>query len=280
MTANLSSIDATLEYQYVSGQARPGFAALFDAFRSECALAEALDGWRKDVPYGARPRMTMDVRRASGPRRAAVIYLHAGYWQSRDKSTFRFIAPPLNDAGFDVALANYPLCPDVPFAQIVDAARAIPAAVRAVLGISRGSTPLIVIGHSAGAQLAVEMALHDRAAAAHGPSVSGVLGISGVYDLAPLVRTSLNAKLRLDDDSAQRYSPVHRLVGPLPPATFVVGAGETMAFQRQTEAMAIAWRRLAACRSAALVGEDHFSVLQSLLDPASVLRALLLELAS
>ena len=60
-----------------------------------------------------------------------MLYLHAGYWQSRDKSLFRFLAPAFQARGFHVALANYPLCPDVTLDELVKAVAPSVAAVAA-----------------------------------------------------------------------------------------------------------------------------------------------------
>lgn len=267
------------EFQYVTGQGRPTFAALLDGYRAACSQAESLEGWSWDVPYGPRPRQVMDVRPASAPRRGSVIYLHAGYWQSRDKSMFRFLAPPLNEAGFDVVLANYPLCPDMALSGVVDAVCELPEALASVLPSARDGLPVLAVGHSAGAHLAAEMVLRERTAATGMPTISGVLGISGVYDLDPLLKTSLNAKLRLDGASAERLSVVRHLSGSLPPGAFVAGGQETFAFLQQTENMAKAWGRHGACRHATAAGDDHFSILRSLIEPGGLLLSLLLELA-
>ena len=272
-------VDGELEFQYVAGQGRATYLALFEEYRAACSHAESLDGWTWDVPYGPHARETMDLRPASADRRGTLIYLHAGYWQSRDKSQFRFIAPALNEAGFDVALANYPLCPEVSIGEIVDSVSRLPAAVRAALPPEAASAPLIVAGHSAGAHLAVEMVVQPLRTGGGSAGVDGILGISGVYDLVPLIVTTLNAKLRLDEPAAVRFSPRLHLRGPLPPAAFVVGGQETCAFLQQTRDMAHAWRTFAACQLAAVAGEDHFTVLQSLCAPDGLLRSLLLELA-
>ncbi len=58
-----------------------------------------------------------------------------------------------------------------------------------------------VAGHSAGGHLAAELLATDWQA--HGlpaDAVKGVTAISGVYDLAPLIETSINDELRLDQD--------------------------------------------------------------------------------
>lgn len=275
-----SSVDGELEFQYVTGQGRATFPALFEEYRAACSRADALDGWTWDVSYGPHVRETRDILPARGARRGILIYLHAGYWQSRDKSQFHFIAPSLNEAGFDVALADYPLCPEVTIAGIVESVCRLPAAVRAALPPETAVAPLIMAGHSAGAHLAVEIVRQPLLTGRGSAGVDGILGISGVYDLVPLIGTTLNAKLRLDEPTAVRFSPVLDLVGPLPPAVFVAGGQETDAFLQQTERMADAWGAFGAPRHAIAAGEDHFTVLRSLCDPGGVLRSLLLELSS
>ena len=67
-----------------------------------------------------------------------------------------------------------------------------------------------------------------------------LIGLSGGYDLRPLVATSLNVRLGLDAATARAASPVRR-VGPRGcPALFVVGGGETAAFLDQSRRMAAA----------------------------------------
>ncbi|WP_423460136.1 alpha/beta hydrolase [Ottowia sp. VDI28] len=267
-----------LEYQYVTGQGRATFPALFEEYRAAGAAAEALGGWLWDLRYGEHPRETFDFRpaAASAGKVGTLIYLHAGYWQSRDKSQFRFIAPGLNEAGFDVALANYPLCPEVSVSDIVNSVCKLPRAVRAVSPPAAKAQPLIMAGHSAGAHLAVEIALKPEAAGA----IDGVLGISGVYDLTDLVGTTLNENLRLDAGTARMSSPLHRLRGEVPPGAFVVGEGETEAFRLQTQAMANGWRALGACRHAVSPQDDHFTVLKSFCAADGLLRSILTDLVA
>jgi arylformamidase len=98
--------------------------------------------------------------------------------------------------------------------------------------------------------------------------VSGILAISGVFDLVPLVGTTLNVRLGLDAVSALAASPIHRLASA-PSAIFAVGGDETEGFREQTQRMCAAWAA-AGNRSGTLVvpEADHFSVLESLCDGA------------
>ncbi|MCZ8171333.1 MAG: hypothetical protein O9272_06295, partial [Brevundimonas sp.] len=132
-----------------------------------------------------------------------------------------------------------------------------------------GEAPLILAGHSAGAQMAIELAMAGPAV-----PVTGIVAISGVFDLEPLLGTPVNAKLALGPASARAASPLHRVRPGAPPTLFAVGALETQAFQGQTAAMAQAWADAGNVASQVTVPEaDHFSILTALCGADGVLRA-------
>jgi arylformamidase len=124
--------------------------------------------------------------------------------------------------------------------------------------------PLVLSGHSAGAHIAAELALSDA------EGLAGVVAMSGIYDLAPLVETSLNQKLRLDSASAAACSPIHRMRAGRPPALVVVGDEETPAFIEQSRRFDEAWNK-AGNRSALHLAPqaDHFSLLRQFSSPGS-----------
>lgn len=255
------------QFEYIDGQLRPSHPALFEAYAEGNAAAVEAGQPALDLRYGPHPRQTLDLFRAAGPPRAVVAYFHAGYWQSRDKSGFRFLAPPLAGDGYDVALINYPLSPDFTVMEIVAAA----AASLPRLADLTDQAPLILVGHSAGAQIAVELAMAPPAGI--GP-IAGIISISGVFDLEPLLDTTVNAKLGLDMASARTASPIHRVQPGAPPTLFAVGALETQAFRGQTAAMAKAWSAAGNRASELTVPDaDHFSILRELSREGGLLRA-------
>lgn len=267
------------EFHYVSGQARPGFTALFAQF--EDANVCALEGrtWYLDLPYGAGARQTFDLCLARAEPIGTVLYFHAGYWQSRDKSQFRFLAPALSDGGYNVALVNYPLCPDVTLPELTSCVGDVAAAVSVALPAAQREVPLIVSGHSAGGHLSVELALSQGADTPKSVRIAGIVAISGIYDLVPLVQTSLNNKLRLDESVARMCSPASRVREHMPPAIFLVGGTETPEFLRQSEEMATAWSEAGNVSYYWPVGEDdHFSVLSQLSAPDGLFLAALRKL--
>ena len=114
---------------------------------------------------------------------------------------------------------------------------------------------------------------------------SAAVAISGVFDLAPLIPTSINQAVRLDAAEAAALSPIHWPVpdGSTPGGTVldcVVGGDESAEFLRQSRMMADLWgARGVDTRYEALPGLNHFTVLDPLFDPDSALVRRLVELA-
>jgi arylformamidase len=263
-------------FDYLTGQTNASQPPLIAAFEREGAEAVAALAPELDIAYGSHPRQRYDLF-ASPSARATLLYFHAGYWQGRDKAQFRFLAPTFVAAGLSVALVNYPLCPEASLARLTEAVRAAPLAIADSAG-----GPLVLCGHSAGGHLAVELALTDWAARGEGePAIAAVVGLSGVYDLAPLLATPLNDKLQLTPESATNASPLRRVAPGRPPALFAVGGLETQAFRDQTEAMAKAWAAAGNAQEIAIVpGVDHFGLLRVFADSRGALFKAVIELAA
>jgi arylformamidase len=228
-----------LEAQYNNRALVPDHPAVMQRWREAAEAARAATP-PLEVAYGSGPREVMDLFEA-GPDAPVAVFLHGGYWQALDKSWFSGIAPALRAHGVSLAIPSYDLCPDVRLGQIL----------RQIRG-----------GHMAACMLS-----EGRAAAA--------VAISGVFDLAPLIPTSLNTALRLDAAEAAALSPVHWPVpnGSTPGGTVldcVVGGDESPEFLRQSRMMAELWgAKGVETRFEALPGLNHFTVLDPLFDAHS-----------
>lgn len=257
------------QFQYVEGQGRPGFADLLAQFQADSDAVALHPGAALDLPYGEHPRQRFDCFPCVGVAQGILLYLHAGYWQSRDKSLFRFLAPAFQARGWHVVLANYPLCPEVTLDGLLRAVTPSVAAVAQHVRERSGvNLPLVVAGHSAGAHLASWLGLSQAGLPPGDPaSVAGVWAISGIYDLAPLVGTTLNQRLQLDLASARRLSPLQQGAAPRVPAVWLVGGAETPAFLAQNTRMHQHWQGDASAPRAwseclAMPDADHFTVLR------------------
>jgi len=235
-------------------------------------------GWARDsaayrethpprtIAYGSSERTWLDIFDAGdGP---TVMFIHGGYWQALDKSFFSHMAIGLNTLGVSVAVPSYDLCPNVRIGDIVtqmrDACRVLHQAANA---------PVIVAGHSAGGHLAACL----LASEAH---VTAAYAISGLFELMPLVPTSLNIALQLDDEEAAAQSP---LLWPPPTGKSldaVVGADESGEYLRQSYAIVERWGEAGVrTRYEELEGANHFTAIAPLADAQSAMSERLAQLA-
>ncbi|WP_408460536.1 alpha/beta hydrolase [Paraburkholderia sediminicola] len=75
------------------------------------------------------------------------------------RRAFRFIAKALRDGGIDTILVNYPLCPAVQVTHIVDSCcLALQVVAQHTANRAGEVKPVVLAGHSAGAQIAIEVA--------------------------------------------------------------------------------------------------------------------------
>ncbi|RZJ44201.1 MAG: alpha/beta hydrolase [Brevundimonas sp.] len=224
------------------------------------------------IAYGPGPREVMDLFSAE-PDAPIVVFLHGGYWQALDKDWFSGLAPALLHHGVSLAVPSYDLAPTVRLGTILKQVRAAVDLIRARNG---GERP-VVFGHSAGGHMAACMLSEARASAA--------VAISGVFDLRPLIPTSLNTALDLDENEAAALSPLFWPVpnGSTPGGTVLdclVGGDESPEFLRQSKMMADHWANNGVeTRYDELPGLNHFTVLGPLLDPDSEMVRRVVELA-
>lgn len=192
---------------------------------------------RADIRHGPGPQETFDLYPASTANAPIHVFFHGGYWRAQDKADYAFVARDLVAQGVNVAVVNYDLCPTVAVSDIVaECTRCIHYIVIHAddLGVDAGR--LTVSGHSAGGQLVAKLLCHDwQAGGLAQHPIRAATAISGVFDLIPLIDTSINDAIHLTADTARRNSP---LFDPPPPAgiplLLVVGADETPAFHAQT----------------------------------------------
>jgi arylformamidase len=218
------------------------------------------------IQYGPGEREAFDFFEAGpGP---AIMYIHGGYWQAVHRSFHSIHACGLNQLGVSVAVPSYDLCPNVRIGDIVEQIR---LAVRELAKLT--NAPVIVSGHSAGGHLAACMLATEA-------SVPAAYSISGLFELAPLIPTSLNEKLQLTADEAEALSP---LFWPAPDGKVfdaVVGGAESSEFFRQSAAIVRAWGEDGVkTRYEEIEGADHFTVIAPLTDPASAMCERLKQLA-
>jgi arylformamidase len=229
-----------------------------------------------DVSYGPSPRQIVDIFWSdAGEGAPLAMFIHGGYWRALQPSAFSQVAAGLNARGVTVALAGYDLCPQVGISDIVDEMRQACLTLWRRLG-----KRILVHGHSAGGHLAACLAATDWATlAAPADLVPAAMSISGLFDLAPMIETSMNADFKLDAAEARRLSPLFWSPPQRRVFDAVVGGAESAEFHRQSRTIADAWGKAGVTtRYEAPAGANHFTVLEPLADPQSPMVARLVEL--
>ncbi len=247
------TINPHFEAEYNNRAKVPGHPAVIEGWARDAAAFRAAHA-PEVLTYGPTDRQRLDLFRPAAADAPIALFIHGGYWQGLDRSFASHLAAGLLAHGIAVAVPSYDLCPQVPLAAIVDQ---LGAAAR--LLAARGRLALAA-GHSAGGHLAA-LLLADGL-------VPAALPISGLFDLAPLIPTSINAALGLDPAAAHALSPLFR---PRPAGRLhaVVGGAEGGEYLAQSQRLAAAWGG----QATVLDGHDHFTIPGPLADPASALTA-------
>lgn len=193
------------------------------------------------------------------PHRPLLIYIHGGYWQRLSATDSLFNA---NDAmaegislhAVEYTLAPYATIPDIIEECIIDVEKTIK---------ELEPTQVVLAGCSAGAHLAAMCAREDAIAS----KLSGVVLLSGIYDLRPLVVTETNDPLHLTPESAAAISPqLLASTHGLSRALCAVGESESSEFIRQNSEYADRLRSSGAVTETMVVSSrDHFDLPYDLL---------------
>ena len=153
-------------------------------------------------------------------------------------SFFSHLARGPNAHGLDVAVAGYDLCPQVRVGDIVEELRA------ACRELARFERRLVVAGHSAGGHLTACMTATSWPAVDEKlprDFVTAGYAISGIFALKPLVQTSINTALGMDDAEAELQSPLTWQAPAGLRFDAVVGGDESPEYLRQSRTIAERW---------------------------------------
>jgi len=240
----------------VGGSSQP---FIDDYIARSAAAAEAL-GDRVHVLAGGTRFVS------AGQGSPLLVFIHGGYWQALSAADSMYLAPGAMEQGWSFAAIEYTLAPAAGLAIMVDECRAALAALAALGPFAE----VVLAGHSAGAHLAAMSALVS-------PSplpLDRVVLLSGVYDLRPIVHTTVNEPLGLDESAAAEMSPALLPIAASSPVLLTVGDNETEAFIAQQRVYAArvraegcpAWDTVAA-------GRHHFDIVDDLVDPTGAIGA-------
>ena len=220
-----------------------------------------------DARYGDRERESLHLILPTASTRPCplVVFIHGGFWQALSRDESLYPAPVWIDAGVAYAAIGYNLAPAVSLSTIVDQVKRAVAWLfsnAATMGID--DSRIVLVGHSAGAQLAAMCAIDDSG----GPPLAGVVLVGGVFELEPISRCYVNDKLNLSEAEIRSLSPSRLTPRTRTNVSIIYGENETRAFKNQSQALAAAWRDVATIhRVSESPGYNHFDLIQQLGNP-------------
>jgi len=194
----------------------------------------------RDIPYGDDPRQRFDLYgpawRSGQPTLPVIVFFYGGGWDSGSRTLYGWAAQALAARGFVVALPDYRVVPQVVFPVFIEDAAAATARVAGVVGQYGGDPARLgVAGHSAGAHLAMMIALDRRYMAATGQPglIKAAAGLSGPYEFLPLnVASSINAFGRAPDPTLTQ--PVTFVRADAPPLWLGHGTDDVVVHDEDT----------------------------------------------
>lgn len=197
------------------------------------------------LSYGHQARQKLDVyvparRTQRGDDTPVVVFFYGGSWQNGERDEYRFVGEALASRGFLVVIPDYRTYPSVVFPTFVeDAARAVRWARDHAKAYGGDANRLILMGHSAGAQMVTLLATDTRyldAVHVKQQEIAAVVGLAGPYDFLPLQSKVLEqifpAAIR---DQSQ---PIRYVTGREPPMWLGVGESDSLVDPGNTERFA------------------------------------------
>ncbi|MGN6583213.1 MAG: alpha/beta hydrolase [Rhizobiaceae bacterium] len=197
----------------------------------------------RNVAYGGDPRQRMDIYLPAKRRRQApvILFVYGGSWRSGSRKDYAFVGTALAREGFVVAIPDYRIYPKAIFPTFVeDVAKAV-ATVSSTVAKGR---PIILMGHSAGAQIAALVTFDPHYLGADGidvcQKIAGFVGLAGPYDFKP-PRELYNRIFPKPLLAASR--PINFAGGHHPPSLLISGTFDLVVDPKETKELAAALRR-------------------------------------
>ena len=194
------------------------------------------------VRYGANARQKLDIylpksANQSTTLKKVIIFYYGGNWDSGERADYKFAAEALVSHGYIVVIPDYRVYPEVLFpgfmADPVSAAKWVKANIKKYNG---DANKVFLAGHSAGAHIAVMMAINPEylAVASLKPNdFVGVIGMAGPYDFLPLTSERLKVIFGAE---AQRWKsqPINFVDGKNPPLFLAIGTKDNTVWPRNS----------------------------------------------
>jgi acetyl esterase/lipase len=252
------------------------------ALTAACSPLGALNGANRLTPgdggvkrivagaaFGSDARQRLDVwaPEDASAKLPVIVFFYGGSWKSGDRDGYGFAARALAARGFVVVVPDYRLVPQVRWPAFVEDGAAALKWVAASIANHGGDPARIgVIGHSAGAHIALLLSLDRRWGVAD--HIKAAVGLAGPYDFRPFEPGgAAEAALGNAPDLADTQ-PIHFARPDAPPLLLLHGDADETVKPRNSLALAKAITDQGGRATAKLYpGIGHIGILLALSKP-------------
>lgn len=231
-------------------------AATLSALAAACSPLKALNGLNRLTPgdggvkqlvdgaaYGPDPRQRLDVWAPksapgqSGANLPVIVFFYGGSWNSGLREGYGFAARALSARGFVVVVPDYRLVPQVRWPAFVeDGAAAMRWTLANIAGHGGDPARMAVMGHSAGAHIALLLALDRRWGVAD--AIKAAVGLAGPYDFLPFVAGGAADKALGNAADLRETQPINFARPDAPPLLLLHGETDTTVLPRNSQRLA------------------------------------------
>lgn len=225
-----------------------------------------------DIAFGSDPRQMLDIYKPENASGAPVIvFFYGGSWNSGRRQDYAFAARALAAQGFVVVVPDYRLVPQVRFPAFVEDGGAAVAWTAANIARHGGDPARIgVAGHSAGAYIALMLALDVRLLKAAGApgAIKAAVGLAGPYDFLPFVPGGAADMALGGQPDPNATQPIAFASGTAPPVLLLNGDEDTTVLPRNATRLADALKARGASAEARIYpGIGHIGIILAISKP-------------
>ena len=237
---------------------------LFDAAMSPRAAQRIA----RDVAFGGEARQRLDIYapRQGGTGRPVLVFFYGGNWDSGERQDYGFVGRAFAALGYVTVLPDYRHTRERPYPAFMQDAGAALAWI-GENSAAHGGDPsrIAVAGHSAGAYIAVTLALDPRWGASE--AIRAAIGLAGPYDFLPF-DSAVTRRTFGHAEDLPATQPINHVGADAPPLLLITGDADSTVRPRHSEALAA--RVQAAGGAADLIlypGAGHTGPLKALARP-------------
>lgn len=193
----------------------------------------------EDIRYGDLPRQKLDIYLPAQhqPKPPVVLFYYGGSWDSGDKADYKFAAEAFTSNGFIAVIPDYRVYPEVKFPGFMaDPAKAARWVKEHIQDYGGDPDRIFLAGHSAGAHIAVMLALNEEYLAKEGlkpQDFRATIGLAGPYDFLPLRSERLKVIFG-PEDQRWKSQPIEFVTGHNQPMLLLVGLKDTTVWTHNT----------------------------------------------